>query len=59
MTPSLKKRSSPVAVLPPTYHFSAPRTFWKPSVLLSLPRLRPGAGIGMPDVAAPVVVRED
>lgn len=39
-TPSLKYRSSPVAVRPPIYHFSAPRTSLKPSLLLSLP-LRP------------------
>ncbi|KAH7369238.1 hypothetical protein B0T11DRAFT_71911 [Plectosphaerella cucumerina] len=49
-TPSLKKRSSPPAVLPPTYHLSAPRTSRKPSLELSLPRLRPGdePGMGIP-----------
>jgi hypothetical protein len=39
-TPNLKYRSSPVAVRPPIYHFSAPSTSRNPSELLSLP-LRP------------------
>jgi len=38
-TPSLKYLSSPVAVLPPIYHFSFPSTSLKPSLLLSLPLL--------------------
>ena len=38
-TPSLKNRSSPVSVLPPTYHLSTPPTSRYPSLLLSLPRL--------------------
>jgi len=38
-TPSLKYFSSPAAVLPPIYHFSAPNTSLKPSELLSLPLL--------------------
>ncbi|KAK4238679.1 hypothetical protein C8A03DRAFT_43604 [Achaetomium macrosporum] len=40
-TPSLKNRSSPVAVRPPMYSFSVPRASLNPSLLLSLPRLRP------------------
>jgi len=39
-TPNLKYLSSPVAVRPPIYHFSAPSTSRKPSLLESLP-LRP------------------
>jgi len=35
-TPSLKYLSSPAAVLPPIYHFSAPSTSLKPSELESL-----------------------
>jgi hypothetical protein len=35
----LKYLSSPVAVLPPIYHFSAPSTSLKPSLELSLPLL--------------------
>jgi hypothetical protein len=38
-TPSLKYLSSPVAVLPPMYHFSCPSTSLNPSLLLSLPLL--------------------
>lgn len=51
-TPNLKNFSSPVAVLPPIYNFSAPNASRNPSLLLSLPRLRPlllccwGMGIG-------------
>lgn len=40
-TPSLKNLSSPAAFRPPMYIFSIPRTSRKPSLLLSLPRLRP------------------
>ena len=36
-TPNLKYLSSPVAVLPPIYHFSAPSTSRNPSELESLP----------------------
>jgi len=39
MTPNLKYLSSPAAVLPPIYHFSAPSTSLKPSLELSLPLL--------------------
>jgi hypothetical protein len=39
MTPNLKYFSSPPAVLPPIYHFSAPTTSLNPSELLSLPLL--------------------
>lgn len=39
MTPSLKYLSSPAAVLPPIYHFSAPSTSLNPSLELSLPLL--------------------
>lgn len=46
MTPSLKYLSSPVAVRPPIYHLSVPRTSLKPSLLLSLPLRRFGVGMG-------------
>lgn len=46
MTPSLKYFSSPVAVRPPMYHFSDPRTSLNPSLLLSLPLRRLGVGMG-------------
>lgn len=36
--PNLKYRSSPLAVLPPTYHFS-PKSLKPPSLLVSLPLL--------------------
>lgn len=39
MTPNLKYLSSPAAVLPPIYHFSAPSTSLNPSLELSLPLL--------------------
>ncbi|KAG6240946.1 hypothetical protein E4U25_007140 [Claviceps purpurea] len=55
-TPNLKNLSSPPAVLPPIYHFSAPRASRNPSLLLSLPRLRPDAavpGTGIPDAEPP------
>lgn len=47
-TPNLKYFSSPVAVRPPMYHFSAPSTSLKPSELLSLPRLPRGLVIYLP-----------
>lgn len=47
-TPNLKYFSSPVAVRPPIYHFSAPSTSLKPSELLSLPRLPLGLAIYLP-----------
>ena len=50
MTPSLKYLSSPVAVRPPIYHLSDPRTSLNPSLLLSLPLRRLGVGM---DGAAP------
>ncbi|KAG6109889.1 hypothetical protein E4U13_005634 [Claviceps humidiphila] len=61
ITPNWKNLSSPPAVLPPIYHFSAPRASRNPSLLLSLPRLRPdvaapGTGIP-PDVEAPAAPR--
>ncbi|CRK42142.1 hypothetical protein BN1708_008673 [Verticillium longisporum] len=53
-TPILKNLSSPPAVRPPTYHFSAPSTSLNPSLELSLPRRRPGdePGMGTPCAAA-------
>lgn len=39
ITPNLKYLSSPAAVLPPIYHFSAPNTSLNPSLELSLPLL--------------------
>lgn len=45
--PSLKYFSSPAAVLPPMYIFSAPRTSRNPSDEESLPRRRGCCGIGM------------
>ena len=47
-TPNLKYFSSPAAVLPPIYHFSAPSTSRKPSLLLSLPLLPRGLAIYRP-----------
>lgn len=51
-TPSLKYLSSPVAVRPPIYHFSAPFASLNPSLLLSLPLLLP-----LPDPDAPIALR--
>ncbi|KAG5971353.1 hypothetical protein E4U58_007646 [Claviceps cyperi] len=61
-TPNWKNLSSPPAVLPPIYHFSAPRASRNPSLLLSLPRLRPDVavpGTGIPDAEPPVAPRVD
>lgn len=46
-TPNLKNFSSPAAVRPPIYHFSAPSTSLNPSEELSLPRLLPPFGTGI------------
>jgi hypothetical protein len=44
-TPSLKNRSSPVAVRPPIYHFSADNTSLNPSEELSEPLLTLSSGL--------------
>ncbi|KAG6024394.1 hypothetical protein E4U40_003310 [Claviceps sp. LM458 group G5] len=59
-TPNLKNLSSPPAVLPPIYHFSAPRASRNPSLLLSLPLLRPEVavpGTGIPAAEPPAAPR--
>lgn len=53
-TPNLKYLSSPVAVRPPMYHFSAPLASLNPSLLLSLPLRLCDPD---PDPAGPIALR--